>query len=90
MYHPNSNSKHRGVKNLICTALLRRYRHGIPPETPISDNGFDKQNKLTIMCRDGTRSCYEPVRIRHNGHSGKLVAHYGQQPEALPYLMLFS
>jgi len=79
MFHPNSNSKYRGVKNLICNNLLRKYRHGIPPETQhYEDNGYPLSTELKIYTENGSITIPAFPIKKPNGEKARVVAHLGQ------------
>jgi hypothetical protein len=90
-YHPNSNSRYRGIRKRISACLCRFYRNGIPQTTQINNNGHKEYGLKVFDPTNGRTVSFASVSTKSpTGDKGKLVAHYGLPPEALPYLALFS
>jgi len=90
MFHPNSNSKYRGVKNLICNNLLRKYRHGIPPETQhYEHDGHPLSDRFLIFTEDGLAlNNKKAIPIKGpNNERAKVVAHFGQSSSMGAYII---
>ena len=79
MFHRNSNSRYRCTKNLICNILLRRYRHGIPPEIQqYENNGHPLSTELKIYTENGSITIPAFPIKKPNGEKARVVAHLGQ------------
>jgi hypothetical protein len=88
-YHHNTNSRFRRLSKEICKKLCHFYHKGIPIETQTAN--VSKAYEFGIFDSVRKIASFEPVPIKSpTGEKGKLVAHYGVSPEALPYLALFS
>jgi len=91
MFHPNSNSRYRRVKSLICSKLLHQYRNGLPPTQQYDNNGHPLSDILRIYTED---ELIARPAITINGPYGqncKVVAHVGQSsPKGLSILLSHS